>query len=108
MKFFLVKGKSEILKFFSLYDVIILVWNTSIISSDPIFIEWHVRCTFETFISLSFLKQEMRESLLYRNHIKIFSFQNGKHGYLMQYLTRQSFEGHCCESEYNLYLFLIF
>ena len=25
--------------------------------SDPLFIEWHVRCTFETFISPSFLKQ---------------------------------------------------
>ena len=31
--------------------------------------------------------------------IKIFSFQNVKHGYLMQYLIRQSFEGYCCESE---------
>ena len=40
--------------------------------------------------------------------IKIIGLKNGKHGYLMQYLTRQSFEGHCCESEYNLYLFLIF
>ena len=53
-------------KVFFLYDVIILKWNTCIISSDPPFIEWHVRCTFETFISPSFLKQEMRESLLYR------------------------------------------
>ena len=26
----------------------------------------------------------------------------------MQYLTRQSFEGYCCESEYILILFLIF
>ena len=81
---FLVKGKSEILKYFFLYeyDVIILKWNTCVISSDPPFIEWHVRCTFETFISPSFLKQEMHESLLYRNHKKIFSFQNGKYGCL--------------------------
>ena len=60
---FLVKGKSKILKYF-LYDVIILKWNTCVISSDLPFTEWHVRCTFETFISSSFLKQEMRESLL--------------------------------------------
>ena len=40
--------------------------------------------------------------------IKIFSFQNGKHGCLMQYLTRKRFEGYCCESEYILFLFLIF
>ena len=64
---FLVKGKSEILNFFFfiyIYDVILLKWNTCVISSDPPFMEWHVRCTFETFISPSFLKQEMRESLL--------------------------------------------
>jgi len=42
-EFFLVKGKSEILKYFFLYDVIILKWNTCVISSDPPFIEWHVR-----------------------------------------------------------------
>ena len=64
IKLFLVKDKSEILKYFFLYDVIILKWNTCLISSDPPFIEWHVRCTFETFIFPSFLKQEMRESLL--------------------------------------------
>ena len=40
--------------------------------------------------------------------IKMISFQNGKNGYLMQYLIRQSFEGYCCEPEYNLFLFLIF
>jgi len=34
--------------------------------------------------------------------MKIMSFQNGKHGYLMQYLIRQSFEGYCCESELKL------
>ena len=34
------------------------------ILSDPPFIEWHVRCTFETCISVLFLKQEMHESLL--------------------------------------------
>jgi len=28
-----------------------------LISSDPPFIEWHVQCTYKTFISLSFLKQ---------------------------------------------------
>ena len=33
-------GKSEILKYF-LFDVIILKWNTCVISSDPPFIEWH-------------------------------------------------------------------
>ena len=32
------------------------------ISIDPPFIEWHVRCTFETFISSSFLKQEIHHS----------------------------------------------
>ena len=39
---------SEILKYFLifLYDVIILKWNTYEISSDPPFIEWHVRCNF--------------------------------------------------------------
>ena len=57
---FLVKGKREILKYFFLYYVIILKWNTCIISSDPPFIEWHVRYTFETFIFPSFLKQEIR------------------------------------------------
>ena len=31
--------------------------TVSVISSDLAFIEWHVRCTFETFISPSFLKQ---------------------------------------------------
>jgi len=63
---FLVKGKSQKCDFkaFFLYDVIILKWNTCVISSDPPFLECHVRCTFETFISPSFLKQEMRESLL--------------------------------------------
>jgi len=28
-------------------------------------------------------------------------FQNGKHGFLMQYLIGQSFEGYCCEAEYT-------
>ena len=32
---FFVRGKSEILKVFVLYDVIILEWNTCVISSDP-------------------------------------------------------------------------
>ena len=59
---------------------------------------------FETFFSPSFLKQEMHE----KPQIKIFCFQNGKHGCLMQYLIRQSFEGYGCESEYILFLFLIF
>ena len=57
---FLVKGKREILKYFFLYYVIILKWNTWVISSDPPFIKWHVRCTFETFISQSFLNQEIK------------------------------------------------
>ena len=61
---FLVKGKSEILSilFYTMY--IILKWNACVILSNPPFIECHVRCTFETFISPSFLKQELRESLL--------------------------------------------
>ena len=51
----------------------------------------------------------MRESFIVEKpKIKIISFHNGKHGYLMQYLTRQSFEGYCCESDYTLFLFLIF
>jgi len=41
---FLVKDKSEILKYFFSHDVIIFKWNTCVISSDPPFIEWHVRC----------------------------------------------------------------
>ena len=49
-----------------------------------------------------------RVTFVVKPQIKINSFQNGKHGYLMQYLIRQRFEGHCCESEYNLFLFLIF
>ena len=61
---FLVNGKSEILKYFFLYDVLIFKWNACLISSDPPFIEWHVRCTLETFIYPSFLEQEMRKSLL--------------------------------------------
>ena len=46
------------------HDVLILKWNTCLILSDPPFIEWHVRCNFETFISPSILKEDMRESLL--------------------------------------------
>ena len=38
---FLVKVKSEILKYFFLYDVIIVKWNTCVISSDPPILEWH-------------------------------------------------------------------
>ena len=30
----------------------VLKWNTWVISSDPPFIKWHVRCTIETFISI--------------------------------------------------------
>ena len=48
------------------YDVIILKWNTWVISSDTSLFEWYVWCTFETFISPSFLKQEMHESLFCR------------------------------------------
>ena len=55
--------KAFLMKLF-LYDVIILKWNPWVIPCDPPFIEWHVRCPFKTFISLSFLKQEMHESLL--------------------------------------------
>ena len=47
-------------------------------------------------------------TLVKKPQIKIFSFLNGKHVFLMQYLVRQSFEGYCCESEYILFLFLIF
>ena len=36
--------------------------------------------------------------------MKIISFQNRKHGYLMQYLIRESLEGYCCESELKLCL----
>ena len=46
------------------HDVLILKWNTCLILSDPPFIEWHVRCTFETFISPLFLKQKIPESFL--------------------------------------------
>ena len=64
IKAFSIKLESEILKYFVLYDVIILKWNTCVISSDPPLIEWNVRCTIETLISPSFLKQEMHETLL--------------------------------------------
>ena len=37
-------------------------------------------------------------TLVEKPQIKIISFQNGKHEYLMLYLIRQSFEGYCCES----------
>ena len=39
--------------------------------------------------------------------MKIISFQNGKDGYLLQYLIRQSFEWYCCESEYISFLNLL-
>ena len=57
-----------------------------IISSDPPFIE--MACPFETFISPSFLEKEMHMNCTFveKPQIKIISFQNGKHGYLMQYL----------------------
>jgi len=38
-----------------------------------------------------------RVTFVEKPQIKIFSFQNGEHGFLMQYLIRQSFEGYCCE-----------
>ena len=60
--------------------------------SDHPFIEWHVQRTFKTFISPSFLKQ-VRVTFVEKPRIKIFSFHKGKHGFLMQYLIRQSFEG---------------
>ena len=44
------------------HNVVILEWNTcvisNVISNDPSFIEWHVHCTFETFISPSFLNKK--------------------------------------------------
>ena len=39
--------------------------------------------------------------------IKITSFQNGKHRFLMQYLIRQSFKGYCCEIYSNSFLNLL-
>ena len=56
------------------------------ISSEPPFTEWHVRCTFETFISPSFLKQEMHVKSLYvgKPQMKKMSFQNEIHVYFMQ------------------------
>ena len=44
-----------------------------------------------------------RVTFLRNPQMKVISFQNGKHGHLMQYLIRQSFEGYCCESEYNFF-----
>jgi len=49
-----------------------------------------------------------RVTFVEKPQLKIISFQNWKHGYLMQILIRQSFEGYCCESEYILILYLIF
>ena len=72
LKAILINGKSEILKYFFLYDVLIFKWNACLISSDPPFIEWHVRCTFETFISPSFPCVTFAEN----PQIKIISFQN--------------------------------
>jgi len=43
-------------------------------------------------------------SFVEKPQMKIISFPNGKHGYLIQYLIRQSFEGYCCESELKLWL----
>ena len=76
--------ESAILKYFLLYDVIILKWNKCVISSDPPFIEWYVRYTFRTFISQ--IVSEARNALVTfveKPQIQIISFQNGKHGYLM-------------------------
>ena len=47
-----------------------------------------------------------RVILVEKPQIKIFSFQNGKHGCLMQYLIRQSFEWYCCESE-DIWIFFL-
>ena len=51
-------GRNQELKWlaFSLYPLSFFLyspfkWNTCIITSDPPFIEWHFRCTFETLIS---------------------------------------------------------
>ena len=80
--------------------------NLCVISSDPPFIEWHVRCTFETFISPSFWKQELLSHFCREiPQIKIISFQNEKHD-IWQYFIRQSFEGYCCESANNVYVLI--
>ena len=71
---------------------------------------------FKTQVTLHLLSGmsdvPMKPSFLHRfvekPQIKIFSFQTGKHGFLMQFLIRQSFAGYWCESEYILILFLIF
>ena len=36
--------------------------------------------------------------------MKTISFHSGKHGYLVQYLIRQSSKGYCCESDLKLCL----
>ena len=41
-----------------------------------------------------------RVTFVGKPQIKIFSFENEKQCYIMQYLIRQSFEGYCCESEF--------
>ena len=53
------------------------------------------------------LKPSFLHRFVEKPQIKIFSFQTGKHGFLMQFLIRQSFAGYWCESEYILILFLI-
>ena len=78
-------------------------WNAFFISSDLPFMEWHVRFTLETFISPSFLKQEMhfiyfcRETTNKKN-------QFSKWETWIFNEIRKSFEGYCCELELILCL----
>ena len=81
-KTFLVKGKSEIIKYFFLSYVIILKCNICVISSDPPFIEWHVRCTFETFIVSE--ARNARVTFVEKPQIKIFSFLNRQHRFFLK------------------------
>ena len=69
-----------------------LKWNTCLISS--LFIEWHVRCTFDLYFSIVSEARNAQVTFVVKPQKRIFSFQNGKHGCLMQYLIRQSFEGY--------------
>jgi len=100
-KTFLVKGKSDILNYFLLYDVIILTWKTCIISSDPPYPMIPLNLHFSI---VSEARNACRVTFVEKPLMKIMSFQNGKHGYLMQYSIRQSFERYCCKSKLKLCL----
>ena len=57
---------------------------------------------------LKFMQFSLRGTFVEKPKIKIFSFQNWRNGFNNAILDRQSFEGHCCESEHILIIFISF